>query len=367
MRRYLLPIGIVLGTAAFGFFLRQGPMLSAAPIVEKSSSPIEKRPASESQSVIKTNDLFCEKSYDSICKGNAVADPTGETSLDYRGEIRALRVLRRIVRTNPGWTTEQIEDELVTRIYTPERKEKLHRIFELVRAQMIEYIKQQSSKTFSDVDKATLIERISKVNLELPVDRTTYSDATDLYTKSEIYYERSHDGEIHRVRVGGAYVLNTSSEFSIIFTMAHELAHSIDPCGIQGENLNQAVYNELVQCFVDSQWIKKEEAQCGNKDKTSEVFADWVGSEILARFLRTQTKYSIEEKTRAAINAVRDLCDDSSGFEKVNLEYYPTDVIRVKSIFSKNTLLRKELQCVNSGTVKPYCRFEPPKLKGPQR
>jgi hypothetical protein len=342
-------------------------MSSAAPISEQFSAPIEKKPASDETPTVKSNTLFCEKSYDAICKGNAVADPTGETSLDYRGEIRALRVLRRIVRTNPGWTTEQIEDELVKRIYTKERKDKLNRIFEIVRAQMIDYVKQQNSKTMTDVDKAVLIERISKVALELPEDRTTYSDATDLYTKSEIYYERSHSGDVHRVRVGGAYILNTSSEYSIIFSMAHELAHSIDPCGIQGEPLNYKIYDDLVQCFVDSQWISKEEAACGNKDKSSEVFADWLGAEILARSIRNQTKYSLEEKTRAAINAVRDLCDDSSGFEKVNLEYYPTDIIRVKSIFSKNTLLRKELQCSNSGTVKPYCRFEPPKVRGQQR
>ncbi|WP_413582007.1 hypothetical protein [Bdellovibrio sp. HCB288] len=313
---------------------------------------------------MKPSDDFCSSSYEAICKESAHADPTGETSLDYRGEIRALRVLRKIVRTNPGWTTDQVEDELVKRIYTPERKAKLQRIFEYVRGQMTSYLEGQNSNVLRDADKAFLIDRIRRVQLELPVDRTTYADVTDLYTKSEIYYERSSSGDEHRVRVGGAYVLNTSSEYSIIFTMAHELAHAIDPCGIPRNSVNHAVYDELVQCFVDSHWISKDEAQCGNKDKSSEVFADWLGTEILARAIRQQTSYSLQDKTRAAINAVRDLCDDSSGFEKVNLEYYPTDVVRVGGIFANNALLRKELQCSASSKAKPYCRFDSLPSKG---
>ncbi|WP_413557695.1 hypothetical protein [Bdellovibrio sp. HCB209] len=366
VRTYLLLLVLVLGGLGIGAFLQfNSPSSQAAPVSEKTTSPIDKMPASEGDvREIPANALFCAKSYDAICKAAPVADPTGETSLDYRGEIRALRVLRRIVRTNPGWTTEQIENELVARIYTKERKDKLNRIFEGVRRELVDLINQQSSQIFTGTDKDVLIGRIHKVMLELPENRETYSDATDLYTKSEIYYERSHEGEL-RVRVGGAYVLNTSSEFSIIFTMAHELAHAIDPCEIQhGAPMNYGVYEGLVQCFVDNQWIKKEEAQCGNKDKTSEVFADWLGSEILARSIKKQSKYTLKDKVNAAVNAVRDLCDDSSGFEKVNLDYYPTDIIRVKGIFARNALLRKELQCTTSPTPKPYCRFEPPKAKG---
>lgn len=359
---------VIGGFGIIGLIQQYSPRSNAAPVSEKAVTQVNKMPASEEGRVreVPANELFCSKSYDAICKAPPVADPTGETSLDYRGEIRALRVLRRIVRTNPGWTTEQIENELVARIYTQERKDKLNRIFDGVRREVVELINQHSSQVFSAADKEVLINRISKVKLELPENRETYSDATDLYTKSEIYYERSHLGDL-RVRVGGAYVLNTSSEFSIIFTMAHELAHSIDPCEIHhGPPMNYGAYNGLVQCFVENQWLKQDEAQCGNKDKTSEVFADWLGSEILARAIRKRTTYSLQDKVNAAVNAVRDLCDDSSGFEKVNLDYYPTDIVRVKGIFARNGLLRKELQCTTAPQPKPYCRFEVPKVKGHQ-
>ncbi|WP_413575038.1 hypothetical protein ACLVWU_12320 [Bdellovibrio sp. HCB290] len=343
-----------------GALVQLAPRSSAASVVSQVKSPVQNKPTTERTPAATASDLFCAKSYDAICKSPPVSDPTGETSLDYRGEIRALRILRKIVRSNPGWTTEQIENELVQQIYTEDRKNNLSRIFETVRGQMLEYIHQQPEQVFSEHDKNVLEQRIRQVQLDLPVNRETYSDATDLYTKSEIYYESNNEG-LMRIRVGGAYVLNTTSEFSIVFTMAHELAHAIDPCSVKAAQINQRVYDELVVCFVGSQWITREEAQCGSKDKTAEVFADWMGAEILARSIKNRPNYSLQDKVNASINAVRDLCDDSLGYEKVNLDYYPTDVIRVKGIFSKNGLLRKELQCANTAPAQPYCRFEMPR------
>ncbi|WP_413584669.1 hypothetical protein [Bdellovibrio sp. HCB274] len=353
---------LIAGAVFVGALVQLAPRSSAASIVAKVESPAPNKPTAERTPAGKASDLFCSKGYETICKSPPVADPTGETSLDYRGEIRALRILRRIVRSNPGWTTEQIENELVQQIYTEPRKQNLIRIFETVRGQMLEYVHQQPARVFSDYDKSVLEQRIRQVQLDLPVNRETYSDATDLYTKSEIYYESNNEG-LMRIRVGGAYVLNTTSEFSIVFTMAHELAHAIDPCSLKSAQINYRAYDELVGCFVDSQWITREEAQCGNKDKTSEVFADWMGAEILARSIKNRPNYSLQDKVNASINAVRDLCDDSLGYEKVNLDYYPTDVIRVKSIFSKNGLLRKELQCAGTTAppAQPYCRFEMPR------
>ncbi|MDX9730890.1 MAG: hypothetical protein RBT63_03880 [Bdellovibrionales bacterium] len=368
--RPVLPIALTTVAILALFLSLQNRLFSNSDVVQTESvatpDPMpERAPTTESPAPDKssTQELFCRDSLKAICLPNLPADPTGQASLDYQGEMRALRVLRRIVKSNPGWTTEQIEGELVSRIYTTERREYFTKNFEWVRKALLAFIESQPAGIFSDQEKQTLLARVQRVQLDLPVSASSYADVSDLLTKSEIYYERTPKGVL-RVRIGGGYFLSTTSQYNIIFTLAHELAHTIDPCELKKEPFAFPAYSRLTDCFVEQNWLQPNEAKCGEGDKVSEAFSDWLGSHILAKAIEHFGQaYSIEEKALAASNAIRDLCDDSTAaMDSIDHGPYPHPEIRIRDLYGSNPSLRNVLECrartsSSMETASSYCRF----------
>src|SRR5690606_28292980 len=103
--------------------------------------------------------------------------------------------------------------------------------------------------------------RISQIILELPPPASIYSDAADLITKNTVYYERTAQNVL-RLRMGGAYLLNTTSWFNLIYTFSHELAHAIDPCEVKQAGMHLNSYDQLIACFISAGWVEKNRSQC---------------------------------------------------------------------------------------------------------
>jgi hypothetical protein len=292
----------------------------------------------------------CETQWPSV-------DPTGRVWSDVSGEVRALRKLRGIIHAHPDWTSEAVQVELTNNIYTVERREKVNEVFLWVQSTLMQYISDQPPHLFSDVEKQTLLTQLKKIKLELPPPISVYADAIDLVTKNTVYYERTQNGDL-RLRVGGAYLINTTSWYNLIFTFAHELAHAIDPCEIQQINTLPSPYKGLISCFVNSGWVTKDKTQCGSDEHISEVFADWLAASIVGQSIATKGKsYSLTNKTRAAINAVRDLCEQFSGPDSLNLRSHQRPGVRIGSIVGRNPSVRKALQCKNDIPLN-YCHFQ---------
>lgn len=302
---------------------------------------------------------YCENAQATTCSTSwPSADPTGIVQPDAIGEIRALRKMRGLIQKNPSWTSEQVQEQLVKEIYTEKRRSLAFENFEWVRKHLVKSIENQPASIFSDGEKEVLKGRIEKVVLELPPPASVYSDSADLVTKNTVYYERTPKGEL-RLRVGGAYLLTANSKFNMIYTFAHELAHAIDPCETHFANVSPRQYPHLISCFIEAGWIEKERAHCGRDEQVSEAFADWMAAGIVGDAIEEFGKrYSQANKVRSAINATRDLCEQSSRPDALDLRAHQQPNIRIGSIMGENPKVKKSLDCSFKENDIRYCNFQ---------
>lgn len=312
-------------------------------------------PAAKPQPSLKSK--YCRNPYATTCAVPWPSqDPTGKVQSDVTAEVLALRHLRDLIRRNPSWTSSEIEEELVLKLYTPKRRAYIEDAFNWVTKNMMVYIEQSSDETFSPDEKESLIRRISEIQLEIPPPAQVYSDAPELLTKNTIYYERTSDGRL-RLRLGGAYLLNSTSWYNLIFTFAHEVAHAIDPCEAKHARITPKIYDGLVSCFVSVGWVAPDRAHCGPGEQVSEVFADWLAAEIGARAIDARgSQYTETEKVKAAINLSRDLCEQNSSPDSLSMFSHQHPKTRIGSILGQNPSLRKGLGCENE-TRKRYCQI----------
>ena len=311
---------------------------------------------------------LCTHFYDTICgvKGN-ITDPTGTVLSDFEGETKTFNLIGEITAQNPTFNADQIEKLLVQKIYTPKRRKRIQGAFDWARARLERFIDKQPGSTFSNLEKRALRSKIHAVKLELPTDDISYADEPDLITKSGIYYERLTDGST-RIRLGGAYVLTASSFFNIVFSMAHELAHSIDPCEVKNTGLKLSAYNRIGACFVSTGLVASSagRTECGENDQLSETYADWLAAQVTGAALhRFATEFEPAQIRNALTNSVRDLCDQDDSYE-VDKELHPSPQIRIEAIFGRNPEIQKLTGC-SEFPKKPgrtlassstYCNFD---------
>lgn len=300
---------------------------------------------------------YCDDPYATTCYTSWPSeDPTGLVRPDMTGEVRALRVMRRLIRENPLWTSQQVQEVLAESIYTEERRARIQNAFAWVMAEMREFIQQQPVKIMSDQEKAALLKQVALISLELPPPISVYADAEDIITKNTVYYERTPRQSL-RLRIGGAYLLTSSSWFNIVYTFAHEVAHAIDPCEVSYAGFKPKAYEKLIGCFVSAGWVDKDRTVCGPNEQISEVFADWVASELIGKAIKDFGKdYSLQNKAKSAINAVRDLCEQPAG-ESLDFKLHQQPNVRIGSIMGRSPTVLSALNCQPKKKIR-YCRFE---------
>lgn len=286
---------------------------------------------------------YCENPYQVTCASSWPSiDPSGRVYPEVRGEVRALRLMRQVIHEQPELTSDQVQDELASRIYTETRRNRALQVFNWVKSRLKQWIHQQP---FEPYEREALTFRVDRVVLELPPPARVYGSAVDLVTKNAVYYERTAEG-ILRLRVGGAYLMNTTSWYNIAYTFAHELAHAIDPCELEIAQLKPKSYQNLTQCFVDRGWVEANKIECGGIEQISEAFADWLATEIFQFALSEwTTEYSDQEKLSAIINATRDLCEQSLEGTALIYNYHRPPEVRIGEIFALHPKLRDQLNC----------------------
>ena len=217
----------------------------------------------------------CRSIYQTVCQKKGVTyDPTGSVHPDVDGEREAVDLYKKVIREyqekykDASHTEEEkfdiINENLVQRIFSPKRRGRIVSAFQWVRHAMEVFFDRQPTTVFTAMEKEQIKNRIRKTQLELPPPAKVYADEFDLFTKNEIYYERI-SSEIMRLRVGGAYVFVAKSWFNLIFTLAHELGHAIDPCEVRAMRLSFPAYDHLSACFLQSGLIAthKTRVECG--------------------------------------------------------------------------------------------------------
>lgn len=276
-------------------------------------------------------------------------DPTGEVRRDAEGEVEVLRVYERLMRTHRGLTPARADDLLVREVYTPERTRRLRAIFSAVQEHLLKFIDSQPFRALSFQEKALLRARVRRVRLELPPPASVYADEPGLFTRSEVYFERTADGAF-RVRLGGALLLTVRSKFNLSFTLAHELAHAIDPCELRSDRVNILAYRGLAECFGAPEGALA--GECAPSGKISEIFADWVATHVVADLLdEAAAGYTSTQLRSAVYNSVRDLCREDeeestvSAHEHGLASSHPNVPFRVNRIFAQHPRIRKILGC----------------------
>src|SRR5690606_30559841 len=144
---------------------------------------------------------YCENPHGTTCSMSwPSTDPTGRVLSDAAGEVLALRQLRDLIHDHPDWTTSQIEEELARKLYTPARRKRLQKAFDWVIFHLSEYVSERPGSIFDEEEKKSLLERLKRIQLEIPPPAGVYADAPDLLTKNAVYYERTPQGVL-RLRV----------------------------------------------------------------------------------------------------------------------------------------------------------------------
>ncbi len=310
--------------------------------------------------------LICSDPYKAIClRTTSHRDPTGSVHSDVEGEVQALRIVEEIIHEHPEWTSEQVDEELAQIIYTPKRVGRIQSAFRFVRATIEKTIRAQPTEVFSKKDKRLLVNRINSVQLELPPPAALYSDQPDLFTKNDVFYQQSTNGS-RKLRVGGAFVMSIKSWFNLVFTLAHELGHSIDPCELRGippeKDSAPAAYKNLTSCFLKQGLVShhKNRSECGENDQLSETFADWIAVQITAIALKEYaTEFHKPLIQAAAMNSVRDLCEQDDTLNDLDSEFHPSPKVRIEKIFGNSPEIRNVLGCPSlEGSLK-YCTLNP--------
>lgn len=301
--------------------------------------------------------LKCDHFFKAICKVRGVTrDPTGIVRPDVQGEIQTLRLYEEIIRRNPAWDSEQVDDALARKIFTPNRRARLEHVFRWVRETMIRFIQRQPATHFSKKEKKQIQNQLMRVQLRIPPPISIYSDEPDLLTKNDVYFERMSDGEL-RLRVGGAFVFTSISWFNMVFTFAHELGHSIDPCELKQDAISIASYTKIANCFKVQGLLRisADRVECGVGDQLSEIFADWIAVQITSEAIKTfASEFQGNDLLGAVVNSVRDLCDLEESLQESDLTFHPSPEIRIEKIFGQNPEMRKILGCASVSPMS-YC------------
>ncbi|MGK5082741.1 hypothetical protein WDW37_05490 [Bdellovibrionota bacterium FG-1] len=360
-KKLKLLLGLILLAAPLSYFVPS--FRTPNPIHE--TDPVL-APPSPATKPLTGSHAFCSQLYRNICgKRGETRDPTGAVHPDADGELQALRTYEEIIHLHPDWASDQVDEELVRTIFTPKRRARIENTYQWVRGTIERFIDRQPYNVFTNSQKMKLKTRLRKTELQLPPPVSVYSDEPDLFTKNDVYYERTRDGKL-RMRVGGAYVLNAKSRFNIIFTLAHEFAHSIDPCELRSAQIKIPAYDRISTCFIRTGLITTppNRRECAENDQLSETFADWMAVQVVGEALKSfATEFHGGQILNAATNAVRDLCEQDED-DEFDLQHHPSPEIRIERIFGQNPEVRDVLQCgPTSLSVRaparefPYCDF----------
>ncbi len=290
----------------------------------------------------------CHQLYRMICQQSGTTrDPSGTVRTDRDGEQAALDAYRGILEEHPGLEPEQAEEQLVDAIYTPRRTQRVRSAFDWAKDQLEKFIDRQPEPVFSAREKRLLKGQLHHVELQLPPPASNYEDEPDLFTKNGAYYERVDEGRM-RIRIGGAYLLSTDSWFNLVFTLAHELAHSIDPCELRALHLSLPAYDRLGACLMQQRVVElgRERHECADNDQLSEAFADWMAVQVVAKGLKHfSTEFDRTQLRHAVRNSVRDLCDQDESLEELDLTQHPSPEVRIEAIFGSHPVIREILGC----------------------
>ncbi len=278
----------------------------------------------------------CQDLFTTFCQDADLpisTDPTGEVWSENEAFDR-LQTLRKTLSPQ----------KLMRTLYSDRRVLEIRRTERWVRQEILRWIERQMSSSLNLRDRKELRQRILAVRLEIP---SSLPQSPELLVHGA-FYESHKQGRpwLSQIRLGGAYVLGTTSQSNWVFTLAHEFAHSIDPCELRASGWTPPALEKLNGCLLGSGVVQmpNDRHECLTRDQLSEVFADWLATEILVAWLEHYGKeYPTPQRWALVRNSVRDLCPPpNSDFDS---EWHPETRTRINRILGENAKIRNYLGC----------------------
>lgn len=192
-----------------------------------------------------------------------------------------------------------------------------------------------------------------------------------------------YDSDNQTFRFCNGFLLKNNSEFSIAMVVAHELSHSIDPCGIQSpksmapvkfgpvqdhypkEFEDQFPINHLLSCLRSKESIGAvslldsfplfdyQKPFCGD-DQIGESFSDWMGAEVLADYSEKHfSSLSPNQKLIGFSNVFRNLCIDGT---PMGFDVHPDTKARIDRLIMANPKIREQIGCGDPKGNLHYCK-----------
>lgn len=212
------------------------------------------------------------------------------------------------------------------------------------------------------------------------------------------------------------FLLQSTSEFQIADTIAHELMHSIDPCfighgpsdlGFKYSNQTDLKKMEqeypiknVIQCLRDDRSVgarnfNSEESQIRSlpppipmpagpsggyggglgapptkeskkasfclRDQIGESVADWMAAEVLPIYMEQNHKLTTEQYRNGYANALRLICQiEQDPNVSFTLDVHPAMEKRINKILLMNPKIRKQMGCPEKHPENVYCDPERP-------
>lgn len=201
----------------------------------------------------------------------------------------------------------------------------------------------------------------------LPTQNKGDASLVERYIQNAYY-----DGDRNDFHYCNGMGLLGQSESAQIWTIAHELAHSIDPCNIAKKTeqglqvmqytkksegaLGEHPFAAALQCLRHTQSVGAKPIKdstvpfCSNSDQITEAFADLLAGEVVANHLQAKQKQSSQSKEQIRIqmqSAVESICEDGDSHTTENQpDEHPTAELRINRLFLANKALRDLSGCL---------------------
>jgi len=153
-------------------------------------------------------------------------------------------------------------------------------------------------------------------------------------------------------------LLNNSSRFELVQTMAHEIAHSIDPCTMLKHK--KSPYDKLLTCMGEQKLTYSSNGNCvRNKN---EAFCDFVASKILGIYFsdKKYENFSNIDFQNGYANSLKGIIykEDVDGDESIyNEGTHPSARKRYEILMSDPTI-RRQMGCDDEIYQKTNCFFK---------
>jgi hypothetical protein len=196
-------------------------------------------------------------------------------------------------------------------------------------------------------------------------------------------------------------LLNQSdSDFHLVGVIAHELAHSIDPCGITiGPEKDALVYKNdteldkmdkeypisgLIACLRSEKSIaaknfdasgmnsagnpatygiyqqnssgKKVYTYCNNRDQVGEAVSDWFSAEVTVDYIEANHPNLTKEQWQIGFsNIYRPICFDTNTIQMWMADVHADTPRRIDSVILTNKSVREKMGCTKPHSKYSYC------------